>query len=589
MRTRRPREERSFQGIAVSPGVAIAPLEIIAQGTAAPLAYPIDDDMVNSEQQRFGKAIFETKKQLKELKEHIKSRSAEKEAEIFEAHLMVLDDSSLIDKVISAIKNRLQNAEYAFYAVMQNFLETMRRVPDPYLRERTADLEDVMTRVLKNFAARGQAEFGDARGSHIVLAHDLSPSDTATMARDSVHGFATELGSINSHSAILARSLGIPAIVGLDDVVIQLRTLAPAILDGYSGKLIIDPTEETLDHYRAIQAEKSRQRDELSTERDAQAITTDGHPITLSANIEFNHELPDAAEAGAEGVGLYRTEFFLLDSGNTYPDELQQFELYSAAVQASAPHQVIFRTLDAGGDKLPAEPLSEPEPNPFLGWRGIRVSLSRPQLFKTQLRALLRASAHGRMGIMFPLISSVDELEQALAALDECRAELTDEGHTIGDQIEIGVMIEVPSAVLLASHLAKRVDFFSIGTNDLIQYTVAVDRVNNRVANLYEPAHPAIFQLMQQTVSAGSEAGIWTGICGEMAGDLRLLPLLVGLGVNELSCGTHQLPFIRRAIRQLSYADCTAAVEKALKCAKADEVRKISQKIAQRSYGDLLT
>ena len=470
---------------------------------------------------------------------------------------------------------------------MQHFLEAMRRVPDPYLRERTADLEDVCQRVLRNFRPDDGPRHIAPDEQHILVAYDLTPSDTAAINRRHVLGFATELGSVNSHTAILARSLGLPAIVGIEDAVLDIRTLTPSILDGYSGRLILHPSEDTLRRYQELRDRKEKVRQDLEAQRDAATATTDGRTITLSSNIEFIDELALVRNSGAKGVGLYRTEFLLLD-GEEMPGELEQAEAYTRLATELAPHPVIIRTLDAGGDKLPVEPLTEPEPNPFLGWRGIRVSLDRPGMFKEQLRAILRASAHGKLAVMFPLVSGLGEVRRAKEFLKECMDELSAQGVPFDEKLETGVMIEVPSAAVIADLIAPEVDFFSIGTNDLIQYTVAVDRVNHHVADLYRPTHPAVVRLIKQTVDAAANAGIWTGVCGEMAGDIRLTPLLLGLGVEELSVGPHQVPRVRRAIRALSHSECTAMAEIALNTGISSEIMDATMELAKRYYPELM-
>ncbi|BCX48864.1 phosphoenolpyruvate-protein phosphotransferase [Haloferula helveola] len=578
------KREKVLQGIPVSRGIGIAPVHVVARGFSAPEVYPIDD--IKAEQARFSAALEKTKKQLIELQERIKAIAGEDDGRIFEAHQMMLEDRAIVDAVNHAIEKRRQNAEFALYAVAQHYLEAMRRVPDPYLRERTADIEDVCQRVLRNFS-HGEHRTGAPEDQHILVAYDLSPSDTAAMNRRHIVGFATEIGSVNSHTAILARSLGIPAIVGLEGAVLDLRTLTPAIIDGYSGKLILNPTDETLARYRDLRTEKERVRHELEAQRDDEAVTTDGRKITLSANIELVDELPYVKNSGARGVGLYRTEFLLL-KGEQMPGEEQQAEIYANLAKALAPEPLIIRTLDSGGDKLPVEPPSEPEPNPFLGWRGIRVSLDRPAMFKEQLRAILRASAHGKVAVMFPLVSGIREVRQARALLRECMEELAVEGVPFDDQLETGVMIEVPSAAVIADLIAPEVDFFSIGTNDLIQYTVAVDRVNHHVASLYRPTHPAVIRLIKQTIDAGSAHGVWTGVCGEMAGDIRLTPLLLGLGVEELSVGPHQVPRVRRAIRALSYAECAAMADEAVKNPVSLDILELSTDLARKYYPELL-
>jgi len=579
-----PRKETVLQGIPVSRGVGIGPVHVVARGFSAPEVYRIED--VAGEQERFHQALAKTKEQLNELRQRIDAIAGEEDSRIFEAHLMMLEDRAIVDKVLEAIVERKQNAEFALYAVAQNFLEAMRRVPDPYLRERTADIEDVCQRVLRNFSQEENRDTSPDE-QHILVAYDLSPSDTAAMNRRHVIGFATEIGSVNSHTAILARSLGIPAVVGLEDAVLELRALTPAVLDGYSGKLILHPTEETLDRYRTIQREKERFRHELEAQRDAAAVTTDGRAITLSANIELVEELPLVKHSGAKGVGLYRTEFLLLD-GEEMPGEARQTEVYSKLAESLAPDPLIIRTLDSGGDKLPVEPLTEPEPNPFLGWRGIRVSLDRPAMFKEQLRAILRASAKGRVAVMFPLVSGLREVRRGRDLLNECMDELARQEIPFDENIEMGVMIEVPSAAVIADLLAPEVDFFSIGTNDLIQYTVAADRVNHHVAELYRPTHPAVIRLIKRTIDAGTSHGIWTGVCGEMAGDLRLTPLLLGLGVEELSVGPHQVARVRRAIRALSHAECAAMASEALGSPLSLDILEQSLDLASRYYPELL-
>jgi phosphotransferase system enzyme I (PtsI) len=580
-------EELVFTGIPASPGIAVGPIHVNARGFSAPEIYEIPEEQVAEEQERFKTAVTITKKQLTDLQERLESLAGNSESEIFEAHVMLLEDKSLIDRVMTAIEKRQQNAEYAFYAVMQNFLEAMRRIPDAYLRERTADIEDVSQRVLRNFKVDEDSAHQAPDGTHILLAYDLSPSDTASMNRRHLLGFATEQGSVNSHTAILARSFGIPAVVGLEASVIQVTALTPAVIDGYSGKLILNPTRDTLEKYITLAADKERQSNELDARKNEATETKDGRVITLSANIEFLEELHQVKESGAKGVGLYRTEFLLLN-GSEMPDENEQTEAYERVGKAVDGEIVIIRTLDAGGDKLPIEPLTEPEPNPFLGWRGIRVSLSRPAMFRDQLRAILRASAHGKLAVMFPLVSGLSELIRAREMLKRCMDELTAEGVPFNEKIPVGVMIEVPSAAVCADLLAPHVDFFSIGTNDLIQYTVAVDRVNPHVADLYKPTHPAVIRLIKRTVEAGEAQGIWTGVCGEMAGDIRLTPLLLGLGVEELSVSPKILPKVGQVIRSLNYGDCHALAEQVLKESRSQRILDLSMEIAERCYPDLL-
>ena len=578
-------EERVFHGSPVSRGIAFGPIHVSARGFAAPDAYAIPEAAISQEKARLKAAFDQTRVQLMQLKDRIDQISDGDEGLVFEAHGMVIDDPSLLRKVEQAIEERKQNAEYCFYAIMQTFMEAMRRISDPYLRERTIDIEDVSQRVLRNFTADIDAILPDHK--HLLVAYDLTPSDTASMDRSKLLGFVTEAGSVNSHTAILARALGIPAIVGLGDVVLETQTLSPAILDGYTGKFIINPSESTTAYYRALAARKKEAREALEALRDQESTTVDGRHITLSANIEFIHELGLVTENRAEGVGLFRTEFYLLETGRI-PSEAQQTTTYTELAKRTTPHLAIIRTLDSGGDKLSSEPLKEREPNPFLGWRGIRVSLDRPAFFKEQLRSILRASAHGKVGMMFPFISCVTEVRQCQALVKECMAELEEEGTAYDSDLQVGAMIEIPSAALMADEIAKEVDFFSIGTNDLIQYTLAVDRINNNVAKLYRSSHPSVIRLIKMTTDAAKRAKIWTGICGEMAADLNLTPLLVGLGVDELSVGPRELAPVRKALLSLDSAQCQKLAEEALTLSTSAEIYELSRTAALAAYRELI-
>ncbi len=587
MTTHAPPTEVIHEGIPASPGIAIGLVHVMARGFSAPEVFEIDAGEVPREQERVRQAVDRTKKQLSELRHRLENIAGDNQGDIFEAHIMMLEDPAVIDRVINAIATRCQNAEYVFYAVMQTFLEGMRRIPDPYLRERTADIEDVSQRVLRNFHADADYRPQGPDESHILVAYDLTPSDTAFMDRRQLLGFATELGSVNSHTAILARAFGIPAVVGLSCSVIDVTSLSSAILDGYAGKLILHPSPETLERYRKIHVEKERIRVEVEANRDAETKTLDGRSLTVTANMELLEELDLVTHSGARGVGLYRTEFLLLN-GSDIPSEEVQTQAYRRIARALLPHQVIIRTLDAGGDKLPVEPLTEPEPNPFLGWRGIRVSLARPAMFREQIRAILRASALGNVAVMFPLVSGLSEIEQGRDLIHRCMDELDHEGIPFDRKLPVGIMIEVPSAAVCADLLAPKVDFFSIGTNDLIQYTVAVDRVNPHVADLYRPTHPAVIRLIKHTIDAGTAHGIWTGICGEMAGDIRLTPLLIGLGAQELSVGPQRVARLGQAIRSLNHAECEEMCAAVLRDTRSYDILNMSLEIARKSYGYLL-
>lgn len=579
--------ERRLSGIPVSPGIAIGQLRVQARDSRCPDVYTITLDDVDDELARFHEALALTAKQMQVLRDRIVQMSGEKDGAIFDAHLLFLQDKVVLKKVERELVSRLQNVEYVFYAVIQNYLEVMRKVDDTYLRSRSSDMEDIMNRVLQNMRADSDEDDQAEDEQHILVAFDLTPSDTAAMNVDHVLGFATEVGSAVSHTSILARSMGIPAVVGIEDALLETSSLQKAILDGYTGVLILNPTDETVESYHRLQKEKEKAYRALEAMRDLPTETLDGHHIRLAVNVEFPHEFGGIKDVGAEGVGLFRTEFFLLGSNKVIPGEDAQTKGYSELVKGCYPHEVVFRTLDAGGDKLPSETLHRAESNPFLGWRGIRVSLSRRDLFKDQLKAILRASVHGPTGVMFPMISGLTEVLQAKSILQECRNELDAIGVPYGKDLKVGIMIEVPSAAIMADILASEVDFFSVGTNDLTQYAIAVDRVNSYVAHMFRPTHPGVIRLIDMTVKAGVDKGVPTAICGEMAGDILLLPLLIGLGASELSVGVHLVPVIRYAIRNLNYRACREMAEMAIKAPDSNTVLKLSSGLAHESYPSL--
>lgn len=578
--------EKRLSGVPVSPGISMGHLRLQSRGSVSPDVYSIERKDVVAELSRFHDALRVTAEQMSALRDRIAQVAGEKDAAIFDAHLLFLQDRVVLKQVEKELKERLQNIEYVFYAVVQNYLEALRRVDDSYIRSRSSDLEDIMNRVLQNMKKDETAEDEDDV-SHILVAFDLTPSDTAAMNAETVLGFATETGSAVSHTSILARSMGIPAVVGIKNVLFETRGLQFAILDGYSGFLILDPSDETIDSYRRLQVEKEKAYKALEAMRDLPTETLDGRRIRLAVNVEFPHEFEGINDVGAEGVGLFRTEFFLLGNHGRIPNEEEQTQGYSALVKGCYPHEVVFRTLDAGGDKLPSEELSVPEANPFLGWRGIRVSLSRPELFKLQLKAILRASVHGPTGIMFPMVSGLTEVLQSKALLQECRDELDAQGIPYSKDVRIGIMIEVPSAAMMADILATEVDFFSIGTNDLTQYALAVDRVNSHVAHMFRTTHPAVVRLIDRSICSSRVNEIPTAICGEMAGDILLLPLLVGLGANELSVGVHLVPVIRYAIRNLDYRKCREMADIAVNAPDSNTVFKLSSQLARESYPSL--
>ena len=578
--------ERRFQGVGVSQGIAIAHAYVRGDVFIEPDKYSIDSSQKNEEIQRLKNALDETKKQIQNLKEQVRLASGEnKEEAIFDAHLLVLEDHEVLDKVKNIILNDGFNVEYAFYDIMGRYIRELKKINDRYLRERVVDIEDVMKRVLVNLSSVEKAE-QSATHDHILVIKELTPSDTAQIDHSLVKGFATEVGSYTSHAAIIARSLGLPAVVGIRGLSHQLHTGNTILIDGYEGLVILDPSAETLSNYKHLKKEKNKVLQKLQEARFEDPVTKDGRSITLSANIEFAYEALHAKENGAQGVGLFRTEFFYLNSKGL-PDEDTQEQIYSKVSDNLAPDTLIIRTVDIGGDKIPSED-NEIELNPFLGWRGIRISLDRPEMFKTQLRAILRSAHSSSIGIMFPMISTIYELRYAKQLLEEVECDLDNEGIPYGKPREVGAMIEVPSAALLSSKLAKEVDFFSVGTNDLVQYTLAVDRINENVSDLYQPANPAVIKLLDQTVRSGHDEGIWVGVCGEMASDLLLTPLLLGLGFDEFSVGSPQVPAVKYALRKLNYRECKEMAKEAIKCGDEEAVLNLCREIANTTYPEII-
>ena len=578
--------ERRFQGVGVSQGIAIAHAYVRGDVFIEPDKYSIDSSQKNEEIQRLKNALDETKKQIQNLKEQVRLASGEnKEEAIFDAHLLVLEDHEVLDKVKNIILNDGLNVEYAFYDIMARYIRELKKINDRYLRERVVDIEDVMKRVLVNLSSVEKAE-QSATHDHILVIKELTPSDTAQIDHSLVKGFATEVGSYTSHAAIIARSLGLPAVVGIRGLSHQLHTGNTILIDGYEGLVILDPSAETLSNYKHLKKEKNKVLQKLQEARFEDPVTKDGRSITLSANIEFAYEALHAKENGAQGVGLFRTEFFYLNSKGL-PDEDTQEQIYSKVSDNLAPDTLIIRTVDIGGDKIPSED-NEIELNPFLGWRGIRISLDRPEMFKTQLRAILRSAHSSSIGIMFPMISTIYELRYAKQLLEEVECDLDNEGIPYGKPREVGAMIEVPSAALLSSQLAKEVDFFSVGTNDLVQYTLAVDRINENVSDLYQPANPAVIKLLDQTVRSGHDEGIWVGVCGEMASDLLLTPLLLGLGFDEFSVGSPQVPAVKYALRKLNYRECKEMAKEAIKCGDEEAVLNLCREIANTTYPEII-
>ncbi|GAB4178949.1 MAG: phosphoenolpyruvate--protein phosphotransferase [Terrimicrobiaceae bacterium] len=547
---------------------------------------PITAEELPGEIARFEMALIATRAELLEIQQRIASAIGAEDASVFDAHLLVVEDRTLIDEVLRMLEEHRVNVEAAFSDVAEKYCESLSKIDDPYLRERVVDIEDVARRVLRNLLGKGPRELATSEKPHVLAARVLAPSDTAMVDRSRVVAFATGAGSKTSHAAIMARSMGIPAVAGLHEIFELLQTGDDVLVDGTTGLLILNPTPETLAEYGRIEARREKIEEELGLIRETSSTTGDGRHIVLSANIELPDEMADVVESGAEGVGLFRTEFLYLNREEP-PGEDEQFEAYRNVARRAAPHAVIIRTLDVGGDKVARSLDQEEEENPFLGCRAIRFCLENPGIFKTQLRAILRAADGGNVRLMYPMISGVQELRQANRLLEECKCELAAQGVPHKKDIEVGAMIEIPSAALAAERLAGEVAFFSIGTNDLTQYTLAVDRVNDRISHLFDPGHPAVLKLMKMVVEAAHARGIWVGVCGETAGDITMTPLLVGLGLDELSASSKMVPRVKRAVQSLHTPACAELVAEVLSCEQGSEVIAKSEAMARRLYPEL--
>ena len=580
--------EVRFRGAGVSAGIARGLVHVIYDDLDDVARYHIEASQIPNEIARFETALVQTRVQILEMQQKIAEAIGTKDAAIFDAHLLVVEDRTLIDEVLRRLEAEHCNVEWIFQEVASNYSETLGKIDDPYLRERALDIQDVTKRIVHNLQGKAPKAFTAIAEPHILVAHNLTPSDTATMNRELVLGIATDLGSRTSHTAIIARSLNIPAVVGLHDATERLETGQHVLLDGYTGVVIVDPTPETLSYYGEIEIKKGQVAKKLGELRETKSTTRDGRHIVLSANIELPTDVEAVAANGAEGIGLYRTEFLYVNR-DTLPTEEEQYETYRKVAERVAPDPLIIRTFDLGGDKLAVGTVDlGDELNPFLGWRAIRFCLENIDIFKTQLRAILRASAVGNVKVMFPMISGLEELRNAIKVLKECAGEVKREGHELNMRTEVGAMIEIPSAAISSEMLAREVDFFSIGTNDLIQYAIAVDRGNERIAHLYEPTHPAVLRLLKMITDAAHANNIWVGVCGEMAGDVALVPLLLGLGVDELSAGATLVPRVKRAVQSLAIPECQQLVAEALKLETPSEILARCLELATNRYGDLL-
>jgi len=587
MAERLQKGERTFRGIAVSSGVCRGKILVMHRTRHVIARRELAENEIAGEVSRFEQALVQTRQQILEVQRRVLQELSAADADIFDAHLLMLEDQALVDEVLRMVRDQKVDADHAFHVVAERYAEALAGANDEYLRERTADLRDLTARVLDNLLeAKDQFGLHHLAEPCILVSHDLSPSTTAQLDKKLVLGFATDIGGKTSHTAIMARSLGIPAVVGLQNISQELESGDYALLDGYNGVVIINPTDQTLFEYGQLLKRKASLEEKLHEIEHQPAITLDGKSIHLSANIEAPGDVAAVLAHGADGVGLFRTEFLFINR-DKLPTEEEQYQAYRQVAAALKPRPVVIRTLDLGGDKFASHLQLAQEMNPFLGWRAIRFCLAQPELFRTQLRAILRAGAEGNVKMMYPMISGMDELNQANALVEKYLAELRAEGKPVDEKMEIGAMIEIPSAVLIARALAGRAKFFSIGSNDLIQYALAADRTNEKVSHLYEPTHPAIIRLIKMTVDAAHQGGIRAAVCGEMAGDPVLAPLLIGLGVDELSTAPAGIAPVKYMIRRLKLSEAGALADFALQSESPGETLARCQTLARATAPSL--
>jgi phosphoenolpyruvate-protein phosphotransferase (PTS system enzyme I) len=581
---------KEYHGIPASPGYAVAGIHRITHTKLEVLRISLEPDAVDAEIERFEAALGVARRQISELVDQLARDLGPEESDIIASHLLILDDELVVNATIDKIREWSCNAESAFHDAVGDVLSRFRSLDDSYFQERILDLRDVETRVQRILMGHQDDTIVLPDRDVVVVADDLTPSDTAAMGGSHIKAFLLEGGSRTSHVAILARSLGVPAVVGMGTALADLEDARIVAVDGVLGHVIVDPDQATATRHLELNEKELSVNFKLRHLKDEPALSPDGRRVSMMANIELPIEVEKALVAGAEGIGLLRTEYIYFQH-QSIPDEEEQLAVYTEIIEAMKGRSVLFRTLDVGGDKIQRYLGARKESNPFLGWRGIRFLLANKPLFKAQVRAVLRAAATGPSRLMFPMITGVNELREARAIVDECIAELADEGLAHDPDIEVGIMIETPSAAAIADLLARECDFFSLGTNDLIQYTLAMDRLNSRVAYLYQPVHPAVLRVMKQAIDAAHDAGIWAGICGEMASETKYAEVLLGLGFDEISLHAAQLPKVKQVIRWTSTVEARILLQELMDCVTADEATEhldayLAKKKADRKRND---
>ena len=561
-------------GIPASPGIVFGKALVLKEEKIVLDTQKISEDQVEAEVARFYAGREAAVEQLNSIHQRALKSLGEEKAAIFEGHLMILEDEELEEEIIDYLRSQKVNASVAASKIIDQQVEMLSEIDDEYLKERAGDIRDIGNRLIKNILGMHIVDLGDITEESILVAYDLTPSETAQLNLEKVLGFITDIGGRTSHTSIMARSLELPAIVGTNDVTARVNTGDYLILDAVNNRVYVNPTQAEIDELKTLEAKLAEEKAELAKLKDLPAVTLDGHKVDVVANIGTIRDCEGAHRNGAEGVGLYRTEFLFMDR-DQLPSEEEQFIAYKEVVEAMEGRLVVLRTMDIGGDKeLPYLNLPK-EMNPFLGWRAVRIALDRREILHAQLRAVLRASAFGKLAVMFPMIISVEEIRELKSVLETLKAELRAEGKAFDENIQVGVMVETPSAAVNAKFLAKEVDFFSIGTNDLTQYTLAVDRGNELISHLYNPMSPSVLGLIKQVIDASHAEGKWTGMCGELAGDERATVLLLGMGLDEFSMSAISVPQIKKLIRNVNYQDAKLLAEKALQQPTAAEIERL--------------